>query len=329
MSRPSSLDGVIAAILGLRPSVVRWMSRWGYQDADCQDLAQQTTEASVNAAGTYDPARAAVNTWLYRRARDIAREHAERIGHYASMFWGEPGSRASFASSGPSPEEEVGRMEVLRFILKRLRHHLKPNLFDVLVARALHELDEGQVAEAFQWPIGTVRSRFRKAVQKAKECLAGYEHELRSVMPLVYELDGEATVAAAVAPPKLPRLRPAHALLIPAVAAPPLLLLLLLLPQYTLLLSARSWRPIEIKLRFDGAGASEAASPAACECPTTVCARDEPLGPTAPRALVRKIDHALVHGDEPGARAALLYYLRAYPGDPLRVRAQFAWLLKR
>jgi hypothetical protein len=41
-------------------------------------------------------------------------------------------------------------MEVLRFILKKLRHHLKPNLFDVLVARALHELDEGEVAEAFQ-----------------------------------------------------------------------------------------------------------------------------------------------------------------------------------
>ncbi|UQA55548.1 RNA polymerase sigma factor [Polyangium aurulentum] len=321
MSRPSDLRDVIDAILALRSNVVRWMSRWGYQAADAQDLAQQTTEQSVRAADAYDPARGAVKTWLYMRARDVAKEHAERIAHHANTFWGELGDRTRFPSPRLSPEEEVGGIEVLQFVLTRLRSHLPEKLFDVLVARVLHEFEEDEVAEAFGWPIGTVRSRLRTAIRKAKECLVGYEHELRSVMPLIYEVDSGVTTAAPVLLPRAPRLRVEHALLVPAVAVP-----LLLLPRHTVLLSAQS-RPIEVTIHLDAAGASEPAPPPACQCPATVCTCDEPVRPSTPRAHVRDIDRALERGDEPGARDALLRYLRAYPSDPLGVRGQFGRLL--
>jgi RNA polymerase sigma-70 factor (ECF subfamily) len=309
MSHPNPPTDVREALLAFRPEVVLWMDRWGHQYADREDLAQIVMARVTGAADQYDPSRGALKTWVYVTARSVSIRHAENQERLATTVWSELSDRRRISAPAPSPEEQFANKQALRFALRLLRGVLRDDEYNLLLAAELDGLDEEELAMVFDLPGGTVRSRLHRARMKAKRCLQGRRHELLNLLPGVFaERDTSKSW--------LPWL-----LLIPAAGVPGFLLGR---AQSDVPLTAAASRlHVNVTLTA-GAGASAApsAQPAAQPLPMQL------VDMSKPRALAREIERSVARGDKADARAHLLRYLEAYPGDPLRVRQRFGWLLR-
>ncbi len=153
-------------VLKYQHKVVGIVSRYIYDWAECQDVAQETFIRAYRAIGNFR-GDSQFYTWLYKIATNTAKNHLVALGRRpptedidaqdAVQF--ESGTR--LRESG-TPENEAMRQEIEQ-IVARTVEALPDDLRMAITLREVEGLSYEEIAAAMDCPIGTVRSRIFRA----------------------------------------------------------------------------------------------------------------------------------------------------------------------
>ena len=154
-----------------------------------EDVVQETFLALWDRAETFDPAMGSLGGWLRAIARnrsvDRLRAAARRptlVSYPVSASTGEPDVSSLdriatpttvMAGSVPAhtPEEGLASAEIRRAIQAVLAT-MPADEREVIVLAYGDELSQSEIAERLGWPIGTVKTRTRRALSRLRAALA-------------------------------------------------------------------------------------------------------------------------------------------------------------
>lgn len=153
-------------VLKYQHKVVGIISRYIYDWAECQDVAQETFIRAYRAIGNFR-GDSQFYTWLYKIATNTAKNHLVALGRRpptedvdaqdAVQF--ESGSRLREAGT---PENEAMRQEIEQIVAQTVEG-LPDDLRMAITLREVDGLSYEEIAAAMDCPIGTVRSRIFRA----------------------------------------------------------------------------------------------------------------------------------------------------------------------
>src|SRR5207248_1649469 len=148
------------------PRIVGFMARAGVGPADAEEIAQETMVAVWRKAELYDPAQAAVSTWIFTIARnlrvDLARR-ATRARDGAAGLAPEAGLVDSAESATLAGEREAKVRQALAALSREQALVLRLSFFS--------EKPHTEIARELGIPLGTVKSRVRLAMAKIRPLL--------------------------------------------------------------------------------------------------------------------------------------------------------------
>jgi RNA polymerase sigma-70 factor (ECF subfamily) len=138
---------------------------------EAEDVVEETFWQAWRKAGSYEPSKGAVSTWLLtigrRKALDRLRtrkRNREDTTAGESTFDDLPSK-----SQDPASEAEGSELrESIRAALKEL----PPEQREVLELGYFSGLSQAEIAEAPRQPLGTIKTRMRLAMQKLREPLS-------------------------------------------------------------------------------------------------------------------------------------------------------------
>jgi RNA polymerase sigma-70 factor (ECF subfamily) len=135
--------------------------------AEAQDALQETFLQAYRALNSYDPARGAISTWLYRITvnHSLNRRRARRPQLHL-----EP-AQLEALSGANDLEQQVSENQMLQQALERLNEKLRV----VVVLRYYLELSYAEIAQVLEIPLGTVQSRLSQAVHSLRRDLQAAE----------------------------------------------------------------------------------------------------------------------------------------------------------
>ena len=154
-----------------------------------EDVVQETFLALWDRADTFDPTMGSLGGWLRTIARnrsvDRLRAAARRptlVPYPISASTGEPdvASLDRIATPGTvmagsvparTPEEGLTSAETRRAIQAALAA-MPPDEREVIVLAYADELTQSEIAERLGWPLGTVKTRTRRALARLRAALA-------------------------------------------------------------------------------------------------------------------------------------------------------------
>jgi RNA polymerase sigma-70 factor (ECF subfamily) len=148
------------------PRVKSYLKRLGATDATAEDLAQEAMLAVWRKAEKYDPAKAAVGTWIFTIARNL-RIDALRRDQRPELTPDDP----LLMPEAPLPADAV-------IDVARRQHRVRDALRDLpaeqaeIVALSFYGgKSHGEIATALGIPLGTVKSRMRLAFLRVRRAL--------------------------------------------------------------------------------------------------------------------------------------------------------------
>jgi RNA polymerase sigma-70 factor, ECF subfamily len=150
------------------PRVKAYLRRLGATDSLAEDLAQEVMLTVWRKAGSYDPAKAAVGTWIFTIARNL-RIDAIRRERRPELDPDDP------LISPPSPVQPDREVELARE-QDQVRAALGtlPEDQAKVVAMAFYDgKSHGEIAAELAIPLGTVKSRLRLAFRRVRGLLGG------------------------------------------------------------------------------------------------------------------------------------------------------------
>jgi RNA polymerase sigma-70 factor, ECF subfamily len=151
------------------PRIVGFMERSGVGATDAEEIAQDTLVTVWRKAELYDPAQAAVSTWVFTIARnlriDLARRATRQRKSAAAM--GEP--EVELVDSAETHALAVEREGKVREALDKLSREQAT----VLRLSFFSEKPHAEIARELGIPLGTVKSRVRLAMAKIRPLLEG------------------------------------------------------------------------------------------------------------------------------------------------------------
>ena len=160
-----------------------------------EDVVQETFLALWDRAETFDPAIGSLAAWLHTIARNRTVDRLRAAGRRPNLV-----SLSSAASSGsaysgsdevdadalervlaggalvagsvppPSPERELALRELRGALQAALNEMPEPERI-VIVMAYTEELSQSEIAERLGWPLGTVKTRTRRALRRLREVL--------------------------------------------------------------------------------------------------------------------------------------------------------------
>jgi RNA polymerase sigma-70 factor (ECF subfamily) len=140
--------------------------------AEAEDALQEVFMRVHGALDSYDPARGAFTTWLYRITVNhcLNRRRGQRpvVG---ALDEGIPPRRAN--GHHRPPETQVETDQTIRRALGRLSEKLRA----VVVLRYFWNLPYAEIAEVMDIPVGTVKSRLNLALTTLREEAGDPHHE--------------------------------------------------------------------------------------------------------------------------------------------------------
>jgi RNA polymerase sigma-70 factor (ECF subfamily) len=157
-----------------RTPVFSFLVRLTGERARAEDLLQDTVLRVVKAAPDWEP-RAAVKTWIFTIARNLATDSARRQAFRATDSLDEPGPdgapRPLPAAEGRAPDDAAGDA-LLRPRLEAALRSLPAEQREVFLLREHAGLSFPEIAEATGANENTVKSRLRYALAGLRERLA-------------------------------------------------------------------------------------------------------------------------------------------------------------
>jgi RNA polymerase sigma-70 factor, ECF subfamily len=145
----------------------------------CQDpsIAEEVTQevflALLRQADRYDPARAALSTWLCGIARRQVWKHLERRQRdYPIESTDQDGESYEVESLNDSPADALSRKESVDLVRRGL-DELPADLKEVILLCEFEEMTYEEAALVVAVPVGTIRSRLHRAKARLKLALIG------------------------------------------------------------------------------------------------------------------------------------------------------------
>jgi RNA polymerase sigma-70 factor (ECF subfamily) len=135
---------------------------------DAEDLTAETFLRAVQAVDRYDPSRAAVQTWLLTIARNVLLDdrRSARVRRRVGVD-----ELRDLALEEPSPEERMLRREEVGAAMTAMSA-LSPDDRELLSLRFGGELEIAELAALLRVPVGTVRTRVWRALERLREQMA-------------------------------------------------------------------------------------------------------------------------------------------------------------
>jgi RNA polymerase sigma-70 factor (ECF subfamily) len=160
-----------------------------------EDVVQETFLALWDRAETFDPSLGSLPAWLYTIARNRTVDRLRAAGRRPSVV-----SLSAAASSGtayaggdevdadalervlaggalvagaaqpPSPERELALRELRMALQSALTEMPEPERIVIVMAYA-EDLSQSEIAARLGWPLGTVKTRTRRALRRMREVL--------------------------------------------------------------------------------------------------------------------------------------------------------------
>ena len=149
--------------------------RSGSSPALAEELAQDTMVVLWRRAATFDPARAALSTWIFTIARNLRIDHHRRGAEIAAP----DGHTAESADLQPAdahlePHEQAAAAQRARGVHAALAL-LSPEQAVVLRLSFFEEHPHAAIAAQLGIPLGTVKSRIRLAASQLRRLLDRFE----------------------------------------------------------------------------------------------------------------------------------------------------------
>jgi RNA polymerase sigma-70 factor (ECF subfamily) len=160
-----------------------------------EDVVQETFLALWDRAETFDPSIGSLPAWLHTIARNRTVDRLRAAGRRPTIV-----SLSSAASSGtayggidevdadalervlaggalvagaaplPSPERELALLELRTALQAALTEMPEPERIVIVMAYA-EDLSQSEIAARLGWPLGTVKTRTRRALRRMREVL--------------------------------------------------------------------------------------------------------------------------------------------------------------
>ena len=146
------------------PRLKSYLMRGGASDAGAEDCTQDVMATVWRKADQYDPARAAVSTWIFTIARnrqiDLLRRQSRPDPE--ALPWGpEP---------EPDASDRIARQQETMMLIDALG--ALPHTQRDLVERAYFGgLSHGEIAVDTGLPLGTIKSRLRLALERLRHAM--------------------------------------------------------------------------------------------------------------------------------------------------------------
>lgn len=152
------------------PRVKSYLRRIGARDDVAEDLVQEVMIAVWRRAHQFDPARAALSTWVYTIARNKRIDAFRRESH-PDVDLTDPSLEPPAAPRGDVHVET----EVMKDGIRRAIEHLPREQADLLRIFYFEDKTHSTIADELGLPLGTVKSRLRLAVARLRGLLEGVE----------------------------------------------------------------------------------------------------------------------------------------------------------
>ncbi len=184
MDSPDRLDGLDALMLAVArdgdraafaalfahfgPLVKSWLMRSGTSDSAADDIVQDTFVLLWNKAHQFDPARARVAAWLFTIARNLRIDRLRRVGDAGAML--DDAALDDLPAPDRPADDALGARRAeqrVRWALSQLtadqRHLLQLNFYE--------DRSHSDIASQLALPLGTVKTRLRRAAARLRELL--------------------------------------------------------------------------------------------------------------------------------------------------------------
>lgn len=138
---------------------------------EAEDVVEETFWQAWRKAGSYEPSRGAVSTWLLTIGRRKALDRLRARKRHREDPIGSDRSFADIASSSPDPSDDVEGAELRENVRAALKD-LPAEQREVLELGYFNGMSQSEIADATGQPLGTVKTRMRLAMQKLREPLS-------------------------------------------------------------------------------------------------------------------------------------------------------------
>ncbi len=152
------------------PRLKAFMRRGGASDELAEDIVQEAMVQVWRKAHIFDPDRAAVSTWVFKIARN---KRIDRIRAEGRPAIDEDSYRAD-QPEDPGPLEEVASDQAARH-MRGLVSDLPLDQLQVIEKAFFEDKPHSEIAEELDLPLGTVKSRIRRALARLKNALPDEE----------------------------------------------------------------------------------------------------------------------------------------------------------
>jgi len=149
------------------PRLKSYLTRQGYAENECEDLVQETMVNIWRKAGSFDPVKAGVSTWIFTIARNLGIDRRRRDGRGASRR-----DLETFEDVDPDPSAEtmlIARQNEVK--VRQALALLPPEQAAVIRMSFFAENPQAEIAKMLGIPLGTVKSRVRLALQRLRQTM--------------------------------------------------------------------------------------------------------------------------------------------------------------
>jgi RNA polymerase sigma-70 factor (ECF subfamily) len=151
------------------------------QDAMAAEEAVQELFSRVwNKPDRYDPSQGKLSTWLFALTRNIAVDMLRRRGSRLPSMTVEQRTLTEVPDETADTAEQVHRKLIGEHIRDALRE-LNPDQRQAIEYIYFQGLSQQEMAERFDIPLGTIKSRVRLALKQLRRRFAGWNEEGRRV----------------------------------------------------------------------------------------------------------------------------------------------------
>ncbi len=145
------------------PRVKGFLMRQGAAESEAEDLAQDVMLTVWRKAAQFDPAKAAVSTWIFTIARN------RRIDVLRRERRPEPDMDDPLLAPEPEPSAETYMSKTqAQARIRQAMATLPQDQARVLTLSFYEDIPHSEIAERLGIPLGTVKSRLRLAFRKVK-----------------------------------------------------------------------------------------------------------------------------------------------------------------
>lgn len=148
------------------PRLKAFLKRGGLEDAVAEELVQEIMLTVWRRAGTFDPAQGGVATWIFTIARNRRIDHLRRAQRPVPEDAG-----AMHADDLEVATDGLVERKESHISLRTAIRSLPPEQIEILRLAFFEQKPHTAIATERALPLGTVKSRIRRALQQLRKML--------------------------------------------------------------------------------------------------------------------------------------------------------------